>query len=205
LDLLRFDGHIVGASFESGDTIVAGRWRTSPFGPFADVMWRRADGRRVLLAPTEATRAFVTSHYNFDEAIDAPVRIERDPDGAVRVTGGPIDMTLRAHGIDLPGRLIRLRPRWLRERPAWIAVEDALLRPVVGPLFGANGVHVRGTTGAGAREWYAIHDVRAAIATATVDGASLGATTALSSAGFGFSEFPSRSTILRVTSLIERR
>ena len=205
MDLLRFDGHIVGASFASGDTIVAGRWRTSPFGPFADVMWRRADGRRVLLAPTEATRSFVMAHYDFHGSVEAPVRIERDEDGAVRVSGGPIDMTLRVNGVDLPGRLIRLRPRWLRERPAWIAFEDTLLRPVVGPLFGANGVHVHGTTRAGAREWYAIHDVRAATATATVDGTSLGATTTLASAGFGFSEFPSRSTILRVTSLIERR
>jgi hypothetical protein len=88
VDLLRFDGHIVGASFASGDTIVAGRWRTSPFGPFADVMWRRADGRRVLLAPSEAARAFVMAHYDFDGSVEAPVRIERDEDGAVRVSGG---------------------------------------------------------------------------------------------------------------------
>ena len=205
MDLLRFDGHIVGASFESGDTIVAGRWRTSPFGPFADVMWRRADGTRVVLAPTAHVLDFVTSHYTFDDALITSVRVERDTDGTVRVTGGGIDMALRAGAIDLPGRLIHLRPRWLRERPGWIAIEDALLRPVVGPLFGADGVHVRGTTRAGAREWYAIHDVRAASASATVDGTSLGATAALASAGFGFSEFPSRSAIVRVTSLIERR
>lgn len=205
MDPLRFDGHIVGASFASGDTIVGGRWRSSPFGPFADVMWRRADGTRVLLAPTEEARTFVSAHYDFDDAVVVQVRIERDPDGSVRVAGGPVEMTLRPDAIDLPGRLIRLRPRWLRERPAWIAIEDALLRPVVGPLLGADGVRVRGTTRAGAREWYAIHDVRAATASATIGGTPLGPTAALASAGFGFSEFPSRSTIVRLTSLIERR
>jgi len=33
-----FDGHILGASSTSGDTIVVGRWPVSPFGGFTDVM-----------------------------------------------------------------------------------------------------------------------------------------------------------------------
>lgn len=204
MDLLRFDGHILGASFASGDTIVAGRWRSSPFGPFADVMWRRPDGVRTLLAPTEDVRTFVTRHYAFDTASRVPVRVERDRTGVVRVDAGPIDLRVHAEPPDLAGRLIRLRPRWLRERPAWIAIEDVALRPLVTPLFGAGGVHVRGRTRTGAREWYAIHDVRAASATGTIDGTDLGETATLEPAGFGFSEFPSRSSIVRVTSLIER-
>jgi len=204
MDLLRFDGHILGTSFASGDTIVAGRWRSSPFGPFADVMWRRSDGVRTLLAPTEDVRTFVMGHYAFDAASRVPVRVERDRTGLVRVDAGPIDLRVRAEPLDLAGRLIRLRPRWVRERPAWIAIEDVALRPLVAPLFGADGVHVRGRTRTGAREWYAIHDVRAAAATGAIDGTDLGETATLEAAGFGFTEFPSRSSIVRVTSLIER-
>jgi len=58
---LIFDGRILGASFASGDRIVAGRWHASPFGPFADVMWCRPDGTRVLLAPSETVAAFVAA------------------------------------------------------------------------------------------------------------------------------------------------
>jgi hypothetical protein len=55
--VITFDGHIIGASFASGDRLVAGRWFRSPFGAFADVMWCQPDGRRVLLAPDERVRA----------------------------------------------------------------------------------------------------------------------------------------------------
>ena len=103
MDLLRFDGHIVGASFASGDTIVAGRWRDVAVRPLRrrDVAARRRPP--VVLAPTAPVLDFVTSHYTFDGAVDAPVRIERDADGTVRVTGGGIDMALRAGASTSPG------------------------------------------------------------------------------------------------------
>lgn len=204
MDLLRFDGHIVGASFASGDTLVAGRWHGSPFGPFADLMWRRADGSRVLIAPTEEIRGFVARHYAFDELRDGTVRVEREGEGTISVTADAVSMRLEPGAIDVVGLLVRLRPRWLRSRRTWVAVEDSILRPVVSRLVGAGDVRIRGRTRAGAREWYVIHDVRPAAATASVGSEDLGpAVPARAPAGFGFSEFPSRPSIVRMTSLIE--
>lgn len=59
LQVIRFEGSISGARFASGDTIVVGAWRSSPFGSFADVMWSAADGRRALLAGDERVLEFV--------------------------------------------------------------------------------------------------------------------------------------------------
>ncbi|MGW5372453.1 hypothetical protein ACWES4_30080, partial [Streptomyces sp. NPDC004011] len=52
---LRFDGWIAGAGTSSGTRLVLGHWLRSPFGPFSDVMLERADGHRLLLAPTPET------------------------------------------------------------------------------------------------------------------------------------------------------
>ena len=74
---LVFDGRILGATFASGDRIVAGRWHASPFGPFADVMWCPPGAERILLAPTETIAGFIARHYPFDEVRVAPVGVER--------------------------------------------------------------------------------------------------------------------------------
>ena len=47
----RFEGHIAGIGTTSGTRLVIGRWDTSPFGSFTDVMLEDAAGRRTLLAP----------------------------------------------------------------------------------------------------------------------------------------------------------
>jgi hypothetical protein len=199
---LIFDGRILGASFASGDRIVAGRWHESPFGPFADVMWCRADDTRVLLAPSDTVARFVTHHYSFDEIEVTDVRVERQG-AAIEVTAGPIAVRLVPRPPGLPSRLLGLRPRRLRTVPAWIAFEDAVLRPVAGPLFGPNAgsVHTRGVTRDGSREWYAIHDFREAGATGGIDGRDLGPVTPCPPAGFGFSEFPGGAAVVRVTSI----
>jgi hypothetical protein len=200
-----FDGHIMGASFASGDRLVVGRWPVSPFGGFADLMWARPDGRRILLAPTEGVRGFVAGHYAFDELRVTPVRVTRRGDVIdVHADEVRLTMTLRPRG---PASwALALRPRAIRSRRAWVAVEDAVFRPVLGPaLFGTSGVRTRGITMGGARERYAIHDFRETDAVATVDGRDLGAVAPCPPAGFGFSEFPSKSALVRVTSIFEDR
>jgi hypothetical protein len=199
---VEFDGHIIGASFASGDTIVAGRWLRSPFGPFADVMWRRADGRRVLLAPDAGIGGFVSSQYTFDEVRTAPVRVERGG-GRVEANAGPVRMLLGPRPRGVPSWLLAARPRRLRHARSWIAAEDRLLRPLVHRAFGARDVRTYGATRAGVREWYAIHDLRHADAEAWIDGRNLGPTVPGPPAGFGFSEFPGRPAIVRVTSMFD--
>jgi hypothetical protein len=203
-DRLVFDGHILGASFASGDRLVAGRWHDAPFGPFADVMWCRPDGTRILLAPDGAVAEFVTRHYPFDDVRIGDVRVERVGD-TVSVDAGSIAMRLRPRRPGLASHLLRLRPRALRTDRTWIAFEDKVLRPAAGPLFGPNAraIRTRGVTADGSRERYAIHDFLEADATASVDGRDLGPVAPCPPAGFGFSEFPDGAAIVRVTSIFE--
>lgn len=201
---LRFDGWILGASFASGHTLVFGRWQDSPFGSFADLMLREPDGTRVLIAPSETVAGFVDRHYRFDRIERSPVRVDREA-GRVIADAGRARLVLDLGPRQLVGHLLRLRPRMLRTDPRWIAVEDRVFRPFVAPLLGgAGGIHSRGVTRAGARQWYGIHDLVPARARATVDGRDLGAPEPPTwQAGFGASEFPGMPALVRVTSLIE--
>jgi hypothetical protein len=202
--LLRFDGHILGAAFTSGDRFVLGRWPISPLGGFADVMWARPDDERILLAGSVPVLDFVGRHYRFDRREHAVVKIGLEAGCRIRVVAGPLRMELEVGPAGAASRLLRMRPRRLRERPSWIAVEDALLRPLIAPWIGARGVRTRGVTSAGTREWYAIHDLRPVVrGRATVDGHDLGPVTRAREAGFGFSEFPGRAALVRVTALFE--
>jgi hypothetical protein len=200
---MEFDGHILGASFASGDRIVVGRWLRSPFGPFADVMWCGPHGRRVLLAPDGRVRDFLAGHYAFDELHVDRVTAERTGTGAIGVSAGPVRLTVRPSGPGWASRLLALRPQGLRTARAWIDLEDRVLRPLVRPLFAAAHVRTSGVTLAGARERYAIHDFRHAEANASVDGVDLGPTAPCAAAGFGFSEFPTTPAVVRVTSMFE--
>lgn len=201
--LLRFDGWIFGAAFASGDRFVVGRWPRSPLGSFADVMWARPDGSRVLVADSEPVLRFVGDQYSFDELRPGDVQVDVSPT-TIFVLAPPIRMELE---LDPPGpmsRLLALRPRSLRTIRSWIAFEDLVLRPLVAPLIGGGeGIRARGRTRTGAREWYAIHAYRTARARASIDGVDLGSTVPARAAGFGFSEFPPHPAAVRVTSLIE--
>ena len=200
---LRFDGWILGAAFASGDRFVVGTWPRSPLGSFADVMWARPDGTRVLLAPDETVAAFVRRHYTFDEHHLSAVHVEVST-RRLRVTAAPLTMDLELDPPSLLSWLLRLRPRWLRTLRPWIAVEDVVVRPLVAPLLGwSPGIRARGRTRDGTREWYAIHAYRRANARARLDGVDLGACVRAPASGFGFSEFPAEAAAVRVTSLFE--
>ena len=135
---MEFDGHIIGASFASGDRIVAGRWLRSPFGAFADVMWCRPDGWRVLLAPSEPVRDFLTRHYAFDESRIESARVERCDDGTIEIAAGPLRVSLQSRGALARVLAARARPRRLRTSTRWIDLEDRLLRPLARTVFGAR-------------------------------------------------------------------
>lgn len=202
---MRFDGWILGASFASGHTLVFGRWHSSPFGGFADLMRRDPDGTRVLVAPSAEVERFVSAHYRFDAVERSPVQVEHDGSRLVAIAGDlTFELDLERRG--LVSSLLRMRPSFLRTSPTWIGVEDVVFRPLVAPLLGGgSGIHARGTTRAGARQWYGIHDLRWARARARIGDRDLGETVSPDfEAGFGASEFPGRPALVRVTSLIER-
>jgi len=61
-----FEGRITSCGFSSGDRIVVGTWRNTPFGSFSDIMWAKPDGSKVLIAPNEKIANYISSLYDFD-------------------------------------------------------------------------------------------------------------------------------------------
>lgn len=201
---LRFEGRIGGAAFATGDRVVVGVWARSPFGPFGDVMWADPGGERLLLAPTNEIAGFVDDHYAFDRVVVTPVVTSSRGIG-IRVAAGDLELELAARRRTALGRLVRMFPLQLRTSRRWISFQDRVVRPLARPLIGdPRSIRVTGRTRAGAREWYAIHDVWAADASLRIRGTPAGdAARRLAPSGFGFSEFPSAPTIVRVTSIFE--
>lgn len=203
--MLNFDGWIVSACFARGDVVVAGLWPRSPFGPVADVMWSTSAGERVLLAPTDEFAGFVSRHYTFDrvDVVDVRARLGR---GSVAVDAGPLVLRVALGRAPAASLALRLRPRTLLRTPRWLDVEDALLRPLAGPIVG-GGANVRtsGTTMAGVRQRYAIRDLRwVTSATGAAAGADLGELDRIRhDPGFGFSGPPRRPAAVRVTAMLD--
>ncbi|MGQ4418181.1 hypothetical protein ACN6LA_004748 [Streptomyces sp. SAS_269] len=194
---LRFDGWIAGVGTSSGTRLVVGHWVRSPFGPFSDVMLERADGHRLLLAPTPRTARFIGSTYTFDEVRVVPVRVRAD-DGCWTVDAEPLlrlRFTVGRRGAT--GLLLRAVPGALAASPAWTAVTDPLARLLM-------GVRTRGSAGEGRREWYGARDLRAlTTATATFEGRDLGALGPVAPpVRFGFGSTPRRPSLVRVTTTV---
>lgn len=200
-----FEGCIAGGGFASGDAVIVGAWRTSPFGTFVDVMWRRPDGERVLLAPTPAVAAYVTALYRFDRVEVTGVNGGWDG-GSVAVEAGGLRVRLRAGDRGAVSWLFAARPRFLRRRPWWIRLEDRLARPVIGRLIGGGqGVRAAGIVPGGQREYYSVDDYRPVVAgELSVDGRDVGALGPLpADLGVGLSAFPTVPAVVYVGTIID--
>ncbi|AHK34038.1 hypothetical protein OPAG_01213 [Rhodococcus opacus PD630] len=147
----RFDGEITGLGTGSGVRIVVGHWSRSPLGEFTDVMVELADGHRVLLAPSEVVRDFVTATYVFDETVIVSVRCSRSG-GSRTVEGGDLRVSFELGARTTLGRLLNLIPRALASAPWFCVVSDPIARVVL------RGVRTRGTAGNGRREYYGAVD-----------------------------------------------
>jgi hypothetical protein len=189
----RFRGSIAGVGTTSGVRVVVGRWDTSPYGTFVDVMVETADGHRVLLAPTQEVADFVASTYTFDE-----VRVERIAVNGWTLSSPSLSIELEVGGRTGLGRLLRLVPQRLAESPAWCAITDPVARVVM------PGVRTRGSAGNGRREWYGATDVREVVAVrGAFDGVDVGGLTAVDpSPQFGFSSTPKRPSVTTVVTTV---
>ncbi|GGF21068.1 hypothetical protein [Subtercola lobariae] len=198
----RFTGRIAGFGTASGVRIVIGMWSASPFARFADVMVEEVDGRRLLIAPTPAVAAYVSSTYSFDavELADVHLSHSRAPEAehTVRVTAGSLEVTLHVGAITPLGRLLRAVPARLAVSPAWLRAID----PVAGMLV--PGVHTSGSAGGGRREYYGVTTIRAVTSvTAVWDGRDLGALRPLEPpVTFGFGSAPSAPSLVDLTTVI---
>ncbi|WP_173267202.1 hypothetical protein [Streptomyces pacificus] len=193
---LRFEGWIAGVGTRSGVRLVVGHWVRSPFGAFADVMIERADGERLLLAPTQEAADFIAATYAFEEVRVGPVRV-RVAGTAWTVTAPSLDLRFATGGRGPLGRLLRAVPGPLAGRPAWSALADlpARLMP---------GVRTRGRSGAGRRAWYGARDLLPIVsAHAVFEGAELGPLAPVEPpVRFGFGSVPGKPAAVRVTSTV---
>ncbi|WP_297733564.1 hypothetical protein [Nocardioides sp.] len=194
----RFTGAIAGAGSTSGTRIVVGRWDSSPWGPFADVMIEDASGHRVLLAPDERTRDFVIATYVFDEVVLEPVQVTGSAEW--HVVTPSLDLTLHVGGRTALGALLRGVPPFLATSPVWCAAVDPVARVAL------RGVRTRGTAGSGRREWYGATSVHAITALGgTWRGAPLGTLARVDPpCRFGFSSTPARPSVTSLVTTVER-
>lgn len=196
--MLVFDGAIAGVGTASGTRLVTGMWPVSPFGSFADVMVERADGRRILLAPSREVADFVAATYRFDEVLTVPVSYQRAGE-TWTISAGPLSLRLTTGGRGFLGRLLRLVPKRLACAHWWAE----LLDPVASVVL--PGVRTRGTAGGGRREWYAALDLhRITAVQASWDGVDLGRLKDVRPpVRFGFGSTPVRPSVVRVTTTID--
>jgi hypothetical protein len=194
---VRFDGWIAGVGTASGTRIVLGHWQRSPLGAFSDVMLERADGERLLLAPTPDTADFVGATYVFDTVRVVPVDV-RVTDGTWTATAGPLDLRFTTGRRRLAGLVLRAVPRALACRPAWSALVDRPARLLL------PGVRTHGSAGAGRHEWYGAQDllpIRAV--SASFEGTDLGAMAPVEPpVRFGFASPPRNPSVTRVTTTV---
>ncbi|MEV5320087.1 hypothetical protein AB0K92_20920 [Streptomyces sp. NPDC052687] len=194
---LRFDGWIAGLGTTSGTRLVLGHWQRSPFGTFSDVMLERADGERLLLAPTPETADFVAATYVFDTVRVVPVRVGV-ADDTWTVAAGPLDLRFVTGRRRPLGLLLRAVPDTLAGRPAWSALMDGPARLLL------PGVRTRGSAREGRHEWYGARDLRSVReVSATFEGADLGGTAPVAPpVRFGFGSVPRRPSLTRVTTTV---
>jgi hypothetical protein len=193
----RFDGWIAGLGTRAGLRAVVGHWPHSPLGAFTDVMVERADGHRVLLAPSEEVAAFVAGTYVFDEVRIGPVRTRVDGI-RWRVDADPLALRFTVGRRTPLGRLLRAVPRRLAADPRWIGAIDVVARAVL------PGVRTRGSASGGRQEFYGALDLHAVTGAALRwEGADQGGLAPVAPpVRFGFGSTPRRPSLTRIVTLV---
>lgn len=192
----RFEGAIAGVGSQSGTRVVIGRWARSPLGFFADAMVERADGHRVLVAPTQEVADFVAATYVFDEVRLEPIAVTGSERWEVRSPSLSLDLAL---GSRMPlGWLLRSVPSVVATQPWFTRVTDPVARVVMG------GVRTRGVAKAGRQEFYAATDLRRVVSIeGEFEGVILGELTEVWPAcRFGFSSTPRTPSVTSVTTTV---
>jgi len=195
---VKFDGAIAGMGSASGTRLVIGMWPLSPYGSVTDVMVERADGHRILLAPTQELADFIASTYRFDEVRITPVLRVRDGKKWM-VSTDELALTFDVGRRPALGWLLSLVPRRLARAQWWTTLLDPVARVVMG------GVRTRGTIDGGRREWYAAQDLhRIRAMSARLDGVDLGELQPVAPpVQFGFSSTPQTPSLVRVLTTVK--
>ncbi|MFC8179750.1 MULTISPECIES: hypothetical protein [Nocardiaceae] len=194
----RFHGEIFGVGTSSGVRIVVGHWTRSPLGEFTDVMIQFSGGHRLLLAPDDNVREFVTATYTFDDVSLTPVVFTRVGD-TVTVNTDALRLTLRTGRSTALGALLAVVPSSISTAPWFCRISDPIARVVL------RGVRTRGSAGNDRREYYgAKHQHRIIGASASWRGDDLGHLTPVTPpVTFGFGSTPAAPSVTSITTTID--
>ncbi|MDJ0359030.1 hypothetical protein [Rhodococcus sp. H29-C3] len=195
----RFHGEIYGMGTSSGTRIVVGNWTSSPLGTFTDVMVEFENGHRLLLAPDDAVRKFVSATYTFDETVLTPVAFERLPDGSREVQAGRLALRIHTGRMTPLGVLLKLVPTAISTAPWFCTLTDPIARLVL------RGVRTRGSAGGGRREYYGARtQYRVTAVEACWEGKKLGSLTRVTPpVRFGFGSTPQAPSVTYITTTID--
>jgi len=185
-----FEGRITSCGFTSGDRLVLGHWKESPFGSFLDIMWAKSDGTKILIAPNQEIANYISSMYEFDIIKIEEIRIEESIN-QIKIETTDINCHFKwSGGISF----------MTKKRPLWFISS-------VEYLFGwlIFGTKTHGKTKNGKKEWYAVDRLSKLIsARADINGEDLGKFTSFyPKANFGFSDPPKMPSSVLVRSHIE--
>lgn len=195
----RFTGEICGFGTASGTRVVVGRWTSSPFGAFADVMVERPDGHRVLLAPTDDVAGYVAGIYRFDEVLATPVAADRTA-SSLRVHADPLVADVTVGARTALGWILRAVPRPVAGSTTWATLLDPIARQI------RSGVRTRGSTAGGHEHYGALDEWAVTGVDAQWEGADLGDLADVDPpVRFGFSSSPSRPSMVSVVTTVRRR
>ncbi len=184
-----FSGRISSCGFESGDRVVVGDWKDSPFGSFTDIMWAGPKGKRTLIAPNKEIAEYVNAMYSFDETIIQDI--------GVRLDGRSFKLNCETMTLDF---------NWSK---GWkIPFRRSLFFIATVELFFAKlffGTKTHGTTKNNRKEWYAIDRVsKVTTAKAIINGIDAGEKRPMKEAcKFGFSEAPKKPSSCEVRTHIK--
>ncbi len=184
-----FSGRISSCGFESGDRIVIGDWKESPFGSFTDIMWAAPNGKRTLIAPNKEISEYVNAMYSFDETIIQDISVQMD-----------------GRSFRLICETMTLEFNW---KKGWkIPFSRSLFFIATVELFFAKlffGTKTHGKTKNGRKEWYAIDRVsKVTTAKATINGLDAGGKIPMKEpCKFGFSEAPKKPSSCEVRTHIK--
>ena len=185
-----FEGRITSCGFSSGDRLVIGSWKKSPFGEFSDIMWAKSDGTKVLIAPNKEIGDYISSMYNFDTIKIEEINLEETHNM----------MKLDAKEINCHFEWNNGIPFIIKKRPLWFVAS-------IEYLFGwlIFGTKTHGKTKDGKKEWYVVDRLsKLTKANVNIENKDLGNyTNFYPKANFGFSDPPKMPSSVLVRSHIE--
>ena len=173
-----FEGRITSSGFDTGDRIVVGSWKLSPFGEFSDIMWAKPDGQRVLIAPSKEIADYISAMYSFDKILIQEIStIENDRTLTLNCESMKLNFSW-SKGLRIP----------IKRSLLFIATVELF----IARIFFSTKTH--GITRNGRKEWYAIDRLsKLKSAQAQIADQDLGQMAPIEApCKFGFSEAPKK-------------